>query len=217
MWRHIASNALTFLVVLVFLLGGVLLWAQNEYASEGPLEQAICVQVDRGQQLPGRVRRLGGGWRGVERGPVADRGGLCRQDPATEGGIVPLCRKVHRWSRSWTSSRVGGASTCGTEVVYRVSIARATVQVRELDPATGRFVEIAEFNPGGGCRSGGLHAGEGGTGHAVSCCAGGRCDQLADRAGAQPDRCAGGGDCRYSGRGVFGSGQLRDHAGYRPD
>lgn len=51
MWRHIASNALTFLVVLVFLFGGVLIWAQNEYVSEGPLEQAICVQVDRGSNF----------------------------------------------------------------------------------------------------------------------------------------------------------------------
>ena len=36
MWRHIASNAITFLVVLVFLLGGVVLWGQNEYTSRRP-------------------------------------------------------------------------------------------------------------------------------------------------------------------------------------
>ena len=28
MWRNIASNAMTFLVVVVFLFGGLLLWAQ---------------------------------------------------------------------------------------------------------------------------------------------------------------------------------------------
>ena len=38
MWRNIASNAMTFLVVVVFLFGGLLLWAQNEYAAEGPLD-----------------------------------------------------------------------------------------------------------------------------------------------------------------------------------
>ena len=37
MWRHIASNALTFLVVLTFLFGGVLIWGQDQYVSEGPL------------------------------------------------------------------------------------------------------------------------------------------------------------------------------------
>ena len=39
----------------------------------------------------------------------------------------------------------GGASTCGTEVVYRVGIARVQAQVRELDPQTNDFVEKAEF------------------------------------------------------------------------
>ena len=42
----------------------------------------------------------------------------------------------------------GGASTCGTEVVYRIGVNRLSAQVRELDPATNRFVERAEFQPG---------------------------------------------------------------------
>jgi len=41
----------------------------------------------------------------------------------------------------------GGASTCGTEVVYRIGVNRIGVQVRELDPATNRFVERASFRP----------------------------------------------------------------------
>jgi UPF0755 protein len=41
----------------------------------------------------------------------------------------------------------GGQSTCGTEVVYRVGINSVTTQVRQLDPATNRFVEKASFNP----------------------------------------------------------------------
>jgi len=41
----------------------------------------------------------------------------------------------------------GGASTCGTEIVYRVGVTRVVAEVRELDPATNRFVERAEFNP----------------------------------------------------------------------
>jgi len=41
----------------------------------------------------------------------------------------------------------GGASTCGTEVVYRIGVNRIGVQVRELDPLTNRFVELVEFDP----------------------------------------------------------------------
>jgi len=42
----------------------------------------------------------------------------------------------------------GGASTCGTEVVYRVGVTRLRAEVRELDPASGKFVERAEFELG---------------------------------------------------------------------
>lgn len=41
----------------------------------------------------------------------------------------------------------GGRNTCGTEVVYRVGVTRTQVLVRELDPATNRFIEIAAFDP----------------------------------------------------------------------
>ena len=54
MWRSIASNALSFFVVAVFLGGGVLLWAQREYSAEGPLDAAICLKVERGSNF-GRV------------------------------------------------------------------------------------------------------------------------------------------------------------------
>jgi UPF0755 protein len=40
----------------------------------------------------------------------------------------------------------GGASTCGTEIVYRIGVTRTLAEVRELDPAEGRFVERAEFD-----------------------------------------------------------------------
>ena len=41
----------------------------------------------------------------------------------------------------------GGQNTCGTEVVYRVSVTRTRVLVRELDPATNGYIEIAAFDP----------------------------------------------------------------------
>ena len=37
-----------------------------------------------------------------------------------------------------------GASTCGTEIVYRIGVTRTQAEVRELDPATNKFVEKAE-------------------------------------------------------------------------
>jgi UPF0755 protein len=51
MWRHIASNAVTFLIVALFLLSGVILWGQGAYKSAGPLSTAICLKVDRGSNM----------------------------------------------------------------------------------------------------------------------------------------------------------------------
>ncbi len=146
MWRHIASNALTFLVVLVFLLGGVLLWAQNTYVSEGPLEQPICVQVERGtnfRRVSDNLARDGAVSSAALLRVGADYAGKTSELKAGSF-LVPEGASMEQIVDIVTR---GGASTCGTEVVYRIGITRASVQVRELDPATGRFEEIAEFNP----------------------------------------------------------------------
>jgi UPF0755 protein len=41
----------------------------------------------------------------------------------------------------------GGASSCGTEIVYRIGVNRTDVLVRELDPATQNYVKVAEYFP----------------------------------------------------------------------
>ncbi len=51
MWRHIASNAVTFLILALFLLGGVIIWGRGQYDAPGPLSQAICLQVERGSNM----------------------------------------------------------------------------------------------------------------------------------------------------------------------
>lgn len=146
MWRNLASNALTFLVVIVFLFGGLLIWAQSEYESAGPLEQAICVQVDRGSNFRRVSENL------AEQGAVSSAS-LLRIGADYAGKTAELKAGSFLVPEGASMSEIvdivtrGGASTCGTEVVYRVSINRVTVQVRELDPAIGRFDEVAEFNP----------------------------------------------------------------------
>jgi len=146
MWRNIASNAVTVLVVALFLLGGLIAWGKTQYTTAGPLDQAICLQVDRGSNMKrvsvdlaeqGAVSSAGMFRVGAD---YADKTSLLKAGSyLVEGGasmeqIVDLVTK-------------GGASTCGTEVVYRIGINRVGVQLRELDPATGRYVEKVQFNP----------------------------------------------------------------------
>ena len=147
MWRNIASNALSFLVVLVFLFGGALIWAQSEYDTAGPLDQPICLQVERGSNFrrvsdelvsqnavsSGMLFRLGADY--ADKTSELKAGSFLVPEGASMSEIVEIVTR-------------GGASTCGTEVVYRVGITNASVQVRELDPTTGRFEEIADFDPG---------------------------------------------------------------------
>ncbi|QFT80563.1 putative aminodeoxychorismate lyase [Roseovarius sp. THAF27] len=146
MWRHIASNFLTFLVVMIFLLGGVILWGQNQYQATGPLENPICLQVPRGSSM-----------RAVS-SDLAAQGAITSERIfriGTDYGEKTQLLKAGSWLIPEGSSMDeiadivtrGGASTCGTEVVYRIGVNASEVEVRELDPATNRFVEVAAFDP----------------------------------------------------------------------
>jgi UPF0755 protein len=138
---------LTVLVVLLFLLGGVILWGKSQYTAEGPLETAICLQVRPGSNMTrvsadlegqgavtsGMMFRLSAKY--AEKSNQLKAGSfLVRPGSSMEGILEQITQ--------------GGASTCGTEVVYRVGVTRVRAEVRELDPASGRFVERAEFELG---------------------------------------------------------------------
>jgi len=149
MWKHIASNALTFLIVVLFLAGGVIAWGTSEYSAEGPLEAAICVQVrpgsnmrivsedlvDQGAVTSGAIFRMGVDY--ANKASQLKAGSFLVPEGSSMEEIVDIVTR-------------GGQSTCGTEIVYRVGITRTRAQVRELEPATGRFVELAAFDPSEG-------------------------------------------------------------------
>ncbi len=145
MWRNIASNFLTFLVVLVFLMAGVILWGQSAYNSEGPLAESICLRVDRGSNMRRVSQEL------EERGAITS-GTLFRVGADYTGKDSQL--KAGSWLVPEGASMAevtdivtrGGASTCGTEVVYRIGVARVRADVRELDPETEAYVDVAEFD-----------------------------------------------------------------------
>lgn len=147
MWRHIASNAVTFLMVGLFLLGGVILWGRGEYSAAGPLDTPMCLQVERGSNMS-RVSR------DLERQAAISSASIFRIGADYEEKTEQLKAGSFLIEPGASMAEIvdtvtrGGASTCGTEVVYRIGVNRLRVQVRELDPATNRFVEKAEFDVG---------------------------------------------------------------------
>ncbi|MEM6371521.1 MAG: endolytic transglycosylase MltG [Pseudomonadota bacterium] len=147
MWRSVASNALTFLIVALFVLGGVILWGRGQYENPGPLADAICLQVERGTNF----RRVS---RNLESEGAVSSASIFRMGADYAGKTSELKAGSFLIEPGASMEEIvdvvtrGGASTCGTEVVYRIGVNRLSAQVRELDPATNRFVEVVEFEPG---------------------------------------------------------------------
>jgi UPF0755 protein len=147
MWRSIASNALTLMAVGLFLMAGLILWGQAQYRAEGPLEQAMCLKVDRGSNFTRVSEALAED--GAVSNPMilrlgADYSG--KSDELKAGSF--LVRPGASMEEIVDSVTRSGASTCGSEIVYRVGVTRTLAELRELDPETERFVERASFEIG---------------------------------------------------------------------
>lgn len=146
MWKSIASNALTLLIVGLFLIAGLIAWGVQEYREPGPLTQGICVEVPSGssmrdvsEQLAAKdairypaLFRVGADYAGKNADLKA--GSFLVEDGASMEEIVAIV----------TGS---GQSTCGTEIVWRIGVTRNLAQIRTLDPATGRYEDLAEWQP----------------------------------------------------------------------
>ncbi|PLL13141.1 endolytic transglycosylase MltG [Tabrizicola sp. TH137] len=146
MWRSIASNALTLFIVLLVMAAGLLAWGREEFAGSGPLEQAICFRVERGDSLSGVSRAL------EEQGAISDarifRIGAeysGKADDLKFGSYLVL--PGASMAQVLDSVTAGGQSTCGREVNFRISVASSEVVLRQLDPATNRYVEVVAFDP----------------------------------------------------------------------
>jgi UPF0755 protein len=146
MWRNIASNALSLMIVALVVVGGVIGWGQRQYVAQGPLDTAICLKVEPGSNFnrvsdaldaqgaitSPAIFRMGAEYSG--KSTQLKAGSFLVDENASMEEIVDIVTR-------------GGASTCGTEVIYRIGINAAEYQVRELDPATQSFVTVAEFAP----------------------------------------------------------------------
>ncbi|WP_298566494.1 endolytic transglycosylase MltG [uncultured Aliiroseovarius sp.] len=146
MWRNIASNALSLFVVIMIVAVGVIAWGKKQYTGPGPLAEAICLRVEKGSNFSRVADKL------TDQGAISSatifRLGVEYSDKtsALKAGsfLVPEAASMQDIVDVVTR---GGASTCGTEVLYRIGVLTAVMQVRELDPATQEYEITAEFKP----------------------------------------------------------------------
>ena len=146
MWRHLASNTITFLIVGLAGAAGVIAWGVNAYSDEGPLEAAICLRVEPGTNMRSVSARL------EEQGAIGSAS-VFRIGAEYSEKAGQLKAGSHLIPERSSMSRIvdivtrGGASTCGTEILYKIGVNAVLAEVRELDPATSDYTELAEFDP----------------------------------------------------------------------
>ena len=146
MWRNIAANALTVIIVLLVGVATIVAWGQGQYRGEGPLAEAICLRVPQGSNMrrvaddlegqgaisSASIFRVGADY--ADKSELLKAGSFRVPPSSSMEEIVDIVTR-------------GGPSTCGVEVVYRIGVASQEKEVRELDPETNRFVVRTEFDP----------------------------------------------------------------------
>ncbi|GLK63209.1 endolytic transglycosylase MltG [Paracoccus kondratievae] len=145
-WRHIASNFLTLLIVVLIAVAAAVAWGKHEYDRPGPSAVAACVRVAPGASLNAISQQL------AEQGVISNAY-VFRVGADYEGKsrnlkfgsyLVPPQASMAEISRVITA---GGPSTCGTEVVFRIGVRENSVILRDMDSETGVFAEQAKYNP----------------------------------------------------------------------
>ncbi|WP_411839472.1 endolytic transglycosylase MltG [Paracoccus sp. ME4] len=151
MWRNIASNFLTLAIVLLVAAAAAVAWAKREFSGPGPSEIAQCVQIAPGASLNAVSNQL------AEQGAISSayifRAGADYMDKARDlkfgSFLMPPQASMEQIVETVTA---GGPSTCGTEVVVRVGVRENTVLLRDTNPQTGAYEEVARWNPAEGER-----------------------------------------------------------------
>ena len=147
MWRSIASNALTFFIVILIAMAALVAWGRNEFFAAGTLAEPICLEVEKGASLSAVSRNL------EERGAITDarifRIGAEYADRADSlkfgSYMVPAKASMSEVLEAITAS---GKSTCGRDLNYRIGVTKSDVVLSELDLASNSLTEVTRFDAG---------------------------------------------------------------------
>ncbi|SDL16502.1 endolytic transglycosylase MltG [Paracoccus chinensis] len=146
MWRAIASNFLTLLIVLLVAVAVAVAWGRNQYNAPGPSAVAQCVEIPQGARLNEVSKQLEA--QGVITSPYILRTGA---DYAGKAGqlkfgsyLVPPRASMAEVVDTITA---GGPSTCGTEVIFRVGVRDNALVLRDLNPKNGRYEDRIRHDP----------------------------------------------------------------------
>jgi UPF0755 protein len=144
MIRHIVANVLTLMIVGLIGLAVVIASGKRSFYAQGRWQSRFA----SGWRKVHLCARYQPGWPNRARLPQSRFFALARNIPNGQGALrfgsylIPDGASMDTILDLLTR---GGASTCGSEIQYRIGVTRIDTLVRELDPATQRFEVIAQF------------------------------------------------------------------------
>lgn len=145
MWKHIAANGFSLLIVLAVALAGAISWAQRQWVSDGPLEQAIFFEVPRGASLRTVSEDLEAA--GAVSSAMLFRLGTEYADAA--GALRFGSYEIPAGASMETVLEIvtaGGPSSFRYAATYVLRIeGTGELRLRERIPGTGEIVELASF------------------------------------------------------------------------
>lgn len=146
-WRHIASNFLTLLIVILIAVAAAIAWAKHQYVTPGPSAAAACVRVAPGASLSAVSEQLAR--QGVVSNGYIFRAGADYAGKARDLKFGSYLMPPHSSMQDIVAAiTAGGPSTCGTEVIFRIGVRENSVILRDTDAQTGQMAEQAKYVPG---------------------------------------------------------------------
>lgn len=145
-WRHIASNFLTLLIVILIAAAGTVAWAKRQYSQPGPSAVAACVQVAPGASLNAVSQQLAD--QGVVSNGYIFRAGADYAGKSRDLKFGSYLMAPHASMEDIVRTiTAGGPSTCGTEITMRIGVRENSVVLRDMNPDTGQYAEMLKYDP----------------------------------------------------------------------
>jgi len=145
MWKHVAANGLSLLIVVLIAAAAALGWGQRQWVSEGPLETAAFFEVEQGDTLARVSERLeaAGAIRSAAVFRVATRAADRSGDLRFGSYEIPAGASMAQVLDIVTA---GGPSSFRYRATYVLrNSGTGEVRLAERNPTTGEIEELARF------------------------------------------------------------------------
>jgi UPF0755 protein len=145
MWKSVAANGISFLIIVFIALAGAIAWGQREFRAQGPLTEAVFFEVPRGATL----RRVS---EDLEEAGAVSSAMLFRLGADYAGMGEQLRFGTYEIPAGSSMEEVlqivtaGGPSQFRYTATYVLRLSgTGELRLRERVPGTGEIVELADF------------------------------------------------------------------------